>query len=66
MDFLRKMVPGGVERYLEGIEFPIEKRELTERLQRNGVPGPVVDQVRRRLPEGRFSGPQGVLKRLRR
>lgn len=66
MDFLRKVVPGGVERYLKGIEFPIEKQELTERLQRNGVPGPVLDQVRQRLPEGRYSGPQDILKALRR
>ena len=66
MDFIRKIVPGGVERYLQGIEFPIEKRELTERLRANGVPGPVVDQVGKRLPEGRYSGPQDVLKHLRR
>jgi hypothetical protein len=66
MDFIRKVVPGGVERYLRGIEFPIEKRELLERLQRNGVPGPILDQARQRLPEGRYSGPQDVLKRLRR
>jgi len=66
MDFIRKVVPGGVERYLRGIEFPIEKHELVERLRRNGVPGPVLDQVSRRLPEGRYSGPQDVLARLRR
>lgn len=66
MDFVRKMVPGGVERYLKGIEFPIEKRELTERLKRNGVPGLVVDQVSQRLPEGRYSSPQDDVKRLRR
>ena len=66
MDFIRKMVPGGVGRYLQGIEFPIEKRELVERLRTNGVPGPVLDQVGRRLPEGRYSSPQDVLSRLRR
>lgn len=66
MDFIRKMVPGGVGRYLKDIEFPIEKRELMERLRTNGVPGPVVDQVGRRLPEGRYSSLQDVLGRLRR
>jgi hypothetical protein len=45
VDFIRKMVPGGVDRYLEGIEFPIEKQERTDHLPNNGVPGPVVDHA---------------------
>ena len=41
-------------------------RELLGRLERNGVPGPVVGQLRKRLPEGEYRGPQDVLSALRR
>ena len=70
MDFLRKHLPTSagryVERYLKGIEFPIRKEELVGRLEANGVPGAVVSQVRKRLPEGEYRGPKDVLDALRR
>ena len=70
MDFLRKNLPASagryVERYLKGIEFPIRKEELVSRLEANGVPGAVVSQVRKRLPEGEYRGPKDVIDALRR
>jgi hypothetical protein len=51
VDFLRKRLPAQVGRYLEGVEFPARKEELLDRLERNGVPGPVLGQLRKRLPE---------------
>ncbi len=42
MDFLRKRLPAQVGRYLEGVRFPARKEELIGRLERNGVPGPVL------------------------
>ena len=60
MDFLRKRLPAQVGRYLEGVEFP------ARRLERNGVPDPVLGQLRKRLPEGEYGGPQDVLSALRR
>jgi Protein of unknown function (DUF2795) len=66
MDFLRKRLPAQVGRYLEGVEFPARKEELLGRLERNGVPGPIVGQLRKRLPEGEYGGPQDVLSALRR
>ena len=66
MDFLRKRLPAQVGRYLEGVQFPARKEELLGRLERNGVPGPVTDQLRKRLPEGEYRGPQDVLSALRR
>ena len=66
MDFLRKRLPAQVGRYLQGVKFPARKEELLERLERNGVPGPVVGQLRNRLPEGEYHGPQDVLSALRR
>ena len=65
MDFLRKRLPAQVGRYLQGVEFPARKEELLERLERNGVPGPLVGQLRKRLPEGEYRDPQDVLKALR-
>ncbi len=66
MDVLRKHLPASAERYMErylqGIEFPIRKEELVSRLEANGVPGAVVSQVRKRLPEGEYRGPKDVLR----
>jgi hypothetical protein len=53
-----------VDKYMQGIEFPARKEELVGKLERNGVPGPIVGQLRKRLPEGDYNGPQDVLKAL--
>jgi hypothetical protein len=66
VDFLRKRLPAQVGRYLEGVEFPARKEELLSRLERNGVPGVILDQLRKRLPEGEYRGPQDVLSAMRR
>ena len=68
MDFLRRALPTGanaIKRYLEGVRFPIRKQELVARLERNGVPGPVMSQIRKRLPEREYRGPQDMLDALR-
>jgi Protein of unknown function (DUF2795) len=65
MDFIRNLLPRNFDRYLRGIDFPIGKRELLRRLKENGAPGVVVDQVGKRLPEGRYQSPQDLIKRLR-
>ncbi len=65
MDFLRKRLPSQVGRYLEGVEFPARRDELLVKLERNGVPSPVLGQLRKRLPEGEYRGPQDVLAALR-
>lgn len=66
MDFLRKRLPSQVGRYLEGVKFPARKEELLRRLERNGVPGIVIGQLRKRLPEGEYRSPQDVLSALQR
>ena len=50
MDFLRKRLPTQVGRYLQGVQFPARKEELLGRLERNGVPAPVTDQLRKLYP----------------
>ena len=66
MESLRRRIPSLVRRYLAGIRFPITKGELLGRLERNGLPGLLTGQLRKRLPEGEFRGPQDVLDALRR
>ena len=61
MDFLRKRLPAQVGRYLEGVEFPARKEELLGRLERNGVPGPVIGQLRKEAPGRRVPRPPGGL-----
>ena len=65
MDFLRNLLPANLERYLRGIDFPIGKQELLRRLEQNGAPSVVANQVRNRLPEGEYRSPQDLIKRLR-
>jgi hypothetical protein len=65
MDFLRNVLPGNFERYLRGIDFPIDKQELLRRLKQNGVPSVVVDQVSKRIPEGQYRSPQELIKHLK-
>jgi hypothetical protein len=65
IDFLKNILPGNFERYLRGIDFPIDKQELLHRLKQNGAPGVVVDQVGKRLPEGEYRSPQDLIKRLK-
>jgi hypothetical protein len=56
VDFLRRKLPAQVGRYLEGVEFPVRKEDLVGRLERNGVPGPILSQLRKRLPEREYRG----------
>ena len=63
---MRKRLPAQVGKYLEGVEFPARKEELLGMLERNGVPGTIVGQLRKRLPEGEYRGPQDVVSALRR
>jgi hypothetical protein len=65
MDFLRNLLPANFERYLRGIDFPIGKQELLRRLEQNGAPGAILNQVSKRLPEGEYRSPQDLIKRLK-
>jgi hypothetical protein len=66
VDFLRKRLPAKVGRYLRGVKFPVRKEELLGRLERNGVPGPLVGQLLKRLPGGRIPWSPGGLEGLAR
>ena len=63
VDFLRKRLPARVGGYPESVQFPARKEEPLGSLLRNGVP--VLGQLRERLPEGEFRGPEDGLSALR-
>ena len=65
MDFSRKRLPAQVCRYLAGVQFHARKEAVLGWLERNGVPGPVISQLRKRLPKGEYRSPQDVLSALR-
>jgi len=65
VDFIRKYLPGGIEKYIEGIEFPIGKEDALNKLQENGAPGMVINQLQQRLPEGEYKSPQEVVDALK-
>ncbi len=46
MDYSSKRLPARVGGYPEGVRFPARKQELLGRLGRNGVPGPLLSQLR--------------------
>lgn len=66
MDILRRRIPALARRYLAGLRFPLTTAQLVGQLERNGVPGMLTGQLRRRLPEREFRGPRDVLDALRR
>ena len=51
-NFLRRKLPTNIGRYPEGIRFPIRKEELVFRFERDGVSGPILSQIRKRLAAG--------------
>ncbi|MGI9049091.1 MAG: DUF2795 domain-containing protein [Rubrobacteraceae bacterium] len=69
MDFIRGFLPGGVsrrlDRYLAGVEFPLNKGQLISKLRENKVPGLVVSQLDKRLPAGEYSSAAEVLTALK-
>ena len=65
MDNIRKYLPGGIDKYVEGIEFPIGKEDAICKLQENGAPNMVINQLQQRLPEGEYNSPQEVFNALK-
>lgn len=69
MDFVRGFLPGGVskrlDKYLAGVEFPLNKGQLISKLKENKVPGVAVSQLDKRLPQGEYSSAAEVLTALK-
>ncbi len=58
-----KASPAAVERYLRGIHFPAEKRELIQHAKENGAPDDVL-RVLSRFEDKEYSGAVDVAKEV--
>ena len=65
VDLPKPRIPDLARRYLAGIRFPLTKGQLVGQLERNGVPGLLTGQLRKRLPDREYRGPQDILDALR-
>jgi len=45
------------QRYLEGVEYPVDKATLLSTVEDNGAPGELIERIEG-VPLGEFSGPE--------
>ena len=55
------MSPASMEKYLKGINFPVNKQKLVEQAKTNGAPNEVINTIQR-LPEEKFNSSADVTK----
>jgi len=53
--------PANVQKYLHGVSYPADKKDLVEQARRNDAPDEVVETIEA-LPEEHYGGPQDVMK----
>ena len=52
------------QRYLEGVEYPVDKATLLSTVEGNGDPGELIELIEG-VPLGEFSGPEELMNHLR-
>ena len=52
------------QRYLEGVEYPVDKAALLSTVEGNGAPGELIELIAG-VPLGEFSGPEELMNHLR-
>jgi hypothetical protein len=52
------------QRYLEGVEYPVDKATLLSTVEDNGAPGELIELIEG-VPLGEFSGPEELMNHLR-
>jgi hypothetical protein len=53
--------PANVQKYLKGVDYPANKKELVEQAKKNDAPQEVLEVIQR-FPNQEFGGPQDVMK----
>ena len=53
--------PANVQKYLKGVDYPANKREIVEQAKKNAAPKEVLDALQH-VPEQEFNGPQDLMK----
>lgn len=56
--------PDEAQRYLEGVEYPVDKATLLSTVEDNGAPGELIELIEG-VPLGEFSGPEELMNHLR-
>ena len=52
------------QRYLEGVEYPVDKATLLSTVEGNGAAGELIELIEG-VPLGEFSGPEELMNHLR-
>ena len=52
------------QRYLEGVDYPVDKATLLSTVEGNGAPGELIELIQG-MPLGEFSGPEELMNHLR-
>ena len=53
--------PATVQKYLKGIDYPVNKQDLVDQAKKNGAPQEVVQELQK-FPNQEFNGPQDIAK----
>jgi hypothetical protein len=53
--------PANVQKFLHGVSYPADKKDLVEQARRNDAPDEVMETIKA-LPEEHYGGPQDVMK----
>ena len=53
--------PANLQKYLNGVDYPADKKTLAQRAKQNDAPQEVLDAIED-LPADDFGGPQDVMK----
>jgi len=53
--------PANVQKYLHGVNYPADKKDLVETARRNDAPDEVMETIKA-LPGDHYGGPQDVMK----
>lgn len=53
--------PANVQKYLNGVDYPTDKKGLLQKAKQNDAPQEVVEAIEG-LPDDEFGGPQDVMK----
>lgn len=53
--------PSNVQKFLRGVQYPVDKSKLIERARSNGASQDVISKLEN-MTESKFTGPQDVMK----
>ncbi len=58
---LGNLNPQDLMKYLQNIDWPATKNKIIDEVQNNDAPGDIVDQLKNKLSDGEYQGPEEVI-----